>query len=144
MHPHIAALTTHLPRIDRLYLQLVPRNERMQQSQTMKQVEADDLWMERNSCYAMLMRELFTPPLSENFKNLQVFESGDAADIDAWEMAVEYVKRAGDGWRIAGEGVFVRDSSQPEGVDGDAEDGLESTLLSVTHWNSDNHVDEAN
>ena len=69
----------------------------------MAQVEAEDLWVERNNCYATLMRELFdTFPLM-NFKLLKIFESGDAADTDAWKMAVEYVKRQGNGWKVAGE-----------------------------------------
>lgn len=38
--------------------------------------------MTRNVCYATLMRELFHTPPMDNFKYLQVFESGDAADRD--------------------------------------------------------------
>lgn len=109
MSSHFAALTTEFPRLDRLYVQVVPRNNIMQDKRKMKQIEAEDLWMERNSCYALLMRELFTSPPSENISKLQVFESGDAADKAAWHMAVEYVKRAGNGWTVAGDGVFVRD-----------------------------------
>jgi len=75
----------------------------------MYNVEANDLWMERNRCYAILMRELFNAPPLGNFKFLKYFESGDAADIEAWNMAVEYVKRAGNGWKVAGEGVFERE-----------------------------------
>jgi hypothetical protein len=89
----------------------------------MQQVEAEDLWMERNSCYALLMRELFNAPPTQNYKFLQVFESGDAADTDAWHMAVEYVKRAANGWKVAQEGVFVRDpgdlAPEPEASDGE-------------------------
>lgn len=89
----------------------------------MAQVEAEDLWMERNSCYALLMRELFTSPPLENFKHLKIFESGDAADEEAWQLAVEYVKRNSNGWKIASQGVFVKDvkAENPESVEDDAE-----------------------
>ena len=75
----------------------------------MRGVDSEDLWMERNASYALLMRELFTVPPIDNYRFLQSFESGDAADRDAWDMAVEYVKRAGNEWKIAGDGLFVRD-----------------------------------
>ena len=125
MASHFNGLTTHLPRLDRLYVQLVPRNEILEDPVKMEQVDMEDLWMERNSCYALLMRELFNSPPLLNFRYLQVFESGDAADTDAWHMAVEYVKRAGMGWKIAGDGVFVRDSKdlEPEPAEGEDEDG---------------------
>ncbi len=109
MASHFASLTTNCPRLNRLYVQLVPRNEILQNASKMAQIEAEDLWMERNSCYALLMRELFSAPPVKNYKYLEVFESGDAADKDAWDMAVEYVKRAAIGWKVAGDGVFVRD-----------------------------------
>jgi hypothetical protein len=131
MASHFSSLTKHCPRLDRLYVQLVPRNDILQNSKKMSQVESEDLWMERNSCYALLMRELFNSPPIGNYKYLQIFESGDAADKDAWEMAVEYVKRANNGWKVAEDGVFVRDaadlSPEPQG----GIDGGEPTSLSV-------------
>lgn len=76
------------------------------------------------------MRELFNSPPAGNFLHLKKFESGDAADVDAWNMAVEYVKRAGNGWRIAAEGVFERSENaflvKPEGNIGD---GMEGSAL---------------
>ena len=99
----------------------------------MVQVEMEDLWMERNSCYALLMRELFNAPPVKNYKYLEVFESGDAADTDAWHMAVEYVKRAGNGWKVAGDGVFVRDAKD---LTPEPEEGAESedpSSLSVNY-----------
>ena len=96
----------------------------------MTQVEPEDLWMERNSCYALLMRELFNIPPLQNYRYLRNFESGDAADKDAWLMAVEYVKRAGNGWKVAGEGVFVRDVKDSDPDPTQAEEA-ESSSLSV-------------
>ena len=128
MQTHFAALTANCPRLNRLYVQLVPRNEILQDTSKMRQVEAEDLWMERNSCYALLMRELFNAPPVGNYKYLQEFESGDAADKDAWDMAVEYVKRAAIGWKVASEGVFVRDTKEKMTVSASGEEGEPSTL----------------
>lgn len=131
MASHFALLTKHCPRLDRLYVQLVPRNDILDIPGKMTQVETEDLWMERNSCYALLMRELFNAPPIQNYKYLQIFESGDAADTDAWHMAVEYVKRAGNGWKVASDGVFVRDPEDlvPEPEEGD--DSADPSKLSV-------------
>lgn len=112
MASHFNSFTTNLPKLKRLYVQLVPRNEILQDPTKMAQVEAEDLWMERNSCYALLMRELFNIPPVGNYKYLEEFESGDAADRDAWDMAVEYVKRATNEWKVASDGVFVRDTKE--------------------------------
>lgn len=43
-----------------------------------------------------------------NWRYLQVFESGDAADRESWDMAVEYVRHFGAEWRVEREGVFVK------------------------------------
>jgi hypothetical protein len=128
MASHFASFTSNCPRLDRLYVQLVPRNEILQQSSKMKQVEAEDLWMERNSCYALLMRELFNAPPLGNYKYLQEFESGDAADKDAWDMAVEYVKRGAYGWKVAREGVFVRETKDETASSCPPEEGEPSAL----------------
>ena len=125
METHFSNITRKCPRIDRLFVQLVPRNEILHDPVKMKQVESEDLWVERNRCYAILMRELFNTPPTGNFKYLKAFESGDSADKDAWSMAVEYVKRAGNGWKAAEDGVFVRD------VPPEPEEGLEASALSV-------------
>lgn len=117
---HFAAMTMHFPMLDRVYVQFVPRNDILNDPDKIARVETGDLWMERNSCYALLMRELFNSPPVMNFKHLRVFESGDAADRDAWSMAVEYIRRVDNGWKVAGDGIFERDpgyltQNPPEG-----------------------------
>ncbi|KAF5874811.1 putative f-box domain-containing protein [Botrytis fragariae] len=107
-------LAQGLPRLDHLYCQLVPRNDALEDEELMKKIDVDDLWMERNNCYAQLMREMFNNPPEGNYRYLKTFESGDAADTDAWHMAVEFVKRAGGGWKITGDGVFERDTGIEE------------------------------
>ncbi|TAQ88969.1 hypothetical protein B7494_g2703, partial [Chlorociboria aeruginascens] len=106
---HFDAFAKNLPRLDRLYMQLVPRSDILNDPDKMKLVELEDLWMERNRCYALVVRELFNNPPTHNYKYIREFESGDTADTDAWQMAVEFVKRNSTGWRVASEGVFVRD-----------------------------------
>jgi hypothetical protein len=125
---HFCSLTRNLPRLNSLYVQLVPRNNIMEIPSKMFQVESSDLWMERNSCYALLMRELFNAPPIRNYKYLEAFESGDAADKPAWNMALEYVKRAGNGWKVAGEGVFERNKEDlaPEPEEGAGSGGPSS------------------
>ncbi|CAG8953791.1 hypothetical protein HYFRA_00006683 [Hymenoscyphus fraxineus] len=127
---HFRSLAENLPRLDKLYVQLVPRNNILEIPSKMVQVELEDLWGERNSCYASLVRELFNSPPSKNYKHLQVFESGDAADRDAWLMAVEYVRRSNNGWKISSDGVFVRDPSEVDKENEHTNDG-ENTSLSV-------------
>jgi hypothetical protein len=130
MANHFRFITENFPRLNRIYVQLVPRNEILQMPRKMNQVSPEDLWMERNSCYAALMRELFDTPSMQNFKLLEVFESGDAADRDAWNMAVEFVKRMAGKWEVAGDGIFVRDPKDSNVVE---DDDQESLLLSVIH-----------
>ncbi|KAM3078319.1 hypothetical protein ACMFMG_006205 [Clarireedia jacksonii] len=129
MASHFSRLSAALPRLDRLYIQLVPRNGILDDPTQMKGVEPEDLWMERNNCYALLMRELFTQPPEGNFRHLKIFESGDAADKDAWAMAVEFVKRASPEWRVESDGVFVRDAGKAAHQGDD--DDLSSSPLSV-------------
>ena len=127
MASHFCSLTKHIPKLDRIYVQLVPRSDILQDRQKMVQVEPQDLWSERNSSYALLMRELFNSPPVGNYQHLRIFESGDAADRDAWNMAVEFVKRANNKWRVAEEGVFVRDAGDLAPAAADV-DGQPTTL----------------
>ncbi len=133
---HIHKLTQCMPRLDRLFTQFVPWNGILEDEVAMKWINQDDLWLERNSCYAYIMRELFNSPQSGNYCYIKEFESGDAADIDGWEMAVEYVKRAGGGWKVEKPGVFVKDTElatkqDKDKKDPETEEGQIPPLLSV-------------
>ncbi|XXH04080.1 hypothetical protein Hte_010491 [Hypoxylon texense] len=109
---HVETLLRNLPKVDRLFVQLTPRpgNQILQDEEEMKHIDPADLWMERNSAYSSLMRELtLTTTNPGNWVTLRVFESGDAADKEAWEMAVRLVERSEvDNWKVEREGVFVR------------------------------------
>ncbi|KAH7419853.1 hypothetical protein BKA64DRAFT_651724 [Cadophora sp. MPI-SDFR-AT-0126] len=131
---HFADLSENLPRLDRLYCQLVPRNQILSDPKKMIQVESEDLWMERNASYASLMRELFNSPPSNNYQHLKVFESGDAADRAAWGMAVEYVKRAGNGWMVGGDGIFVRKPEDIKPLDGETGEEPSTFHGSLIKW----------
>ena len=113
---HFDTLVQHLPPLDRLFVQLVPRNDILNDAEEMRNIDVNDLWMERNSAYQLLMKELFDPTqsgngsgsINSNWSMLREFESGDAADREAWEMAVQYIRLSGGDWRVEREGVFVR------------------------------------
>ncbi|ESZ98229.1 dynactin [Sclerotinia borealis F-4128] len=100
MSSHFQSLVRQLPRLDHLYCQLVPRNNILQEEESIREIQIEDLWMERNDCYAKLLREKLSNPEPRNYKYLKTFESGDAADADAWELAVEFVKHAGLPWKV--------------------------------------------
>lgn len=100
-----------MPRIDRLFVQLTPRpgNGILENTDEMKYIDPADLWMERNTSYSYLMRELTSTTPRTNWGLLRVFESGDAADREAWDNAVQYLDSSGiQGWKVEREGVFVK------------------------------------
>ncbi|KAF4785129.1 F-box domain-containing protein [Colletotrichum scovillei] len=112
---HFNTLVQNVPRLDRLFVQLVPRNDILSDHEEMRNVDLADLWMERNTAYSMLFRELFNPSPDSPWLELSVFESGDAADKEAWDMAVQFVQFSGvQGWRVAGEGVFAREGDEDD------------------------------
>jgi hypothetical protein len=124
---HFGELMHQLPRhLERLFVQLVPRNNILRDPDVMRSIDPQDLWMERNTAYSIVMRELFDqdgdgedPNEGLNRLALRVFESGDAADREAWRMAVNHVESGGaNGWRVEREGVFVREPKQmgPKGA----------------------------
>jgi len=133
---HFQSLVTFLPRLERLYIQLVPQNDILRDPEEMRNVQPSDLWMERNTCYGLVMRKLLTSELDDdntsesdnedrphssesNWRHLRVFESGDAADRDAWEMAVQYIRTSGADWHVESDGVFVRGAGQATPMGGD-------------------------
>jgi hypothetical protein len=130
---HFHKVTRCCPRLDRLYTQFVARNDILNDPVAMEYIDPNDMWLERNSCYAYIMRELFSSPPQGNYRYLREFESGDAADVDAWEMAVEYVKRAGGGWQVEKPGVFVKDMelARKQKDKTEFEEGQVPSLLSV-------------
>ncbi|KAI0101708.1 hypothetical protein GGR51DRAFT_529050 [Nemania sp. FL0031] len=110
---HFEILVQNLPRVDRLFVQLIPKSGSgiLEDVDEMKHIDPGDLWMERNTSYNSVMQELIsTTDRQPNWSLLRVFESGDAyADRDAWESAVLILENSEmQDWRAKREGVFVR------------------------------------
>lgn len=115
---HVATLVRHLPRVDRLFVQLVPRTEvPTRDYREAALLDLDDLWSERNTSYGKMILSLFDDSdAAGNWRHLQEFESGDAADRESWDMAVEYVEARRDfsDWRVERDGVFVKRRRQQQ------------------------------
>ncbi|KAH6656098.1 hypothetical protein BKA67DRAFT_255487 [Truncatella angustata] len=108
---HVHALLSNLPRLDRLFVQLTPRpsNEILQDQKAMKNIDMADLWMERNTAYSHLFAELTQVKPHSNWSSLKVFESGDAADKESWNMAVDFLRRSDiTNWVVERDGVLVK------------------------------------
>ncbi|KAI0427795.1 hypothetical protein F5Y09DRAFT_20369 [Xylaria sp. FL1042] len=109
---HFEILLEHLPRIGRLFVQLTPKSEGsiLENVDEMRHIDPSDLWLERDTSYTALMRELlvFNTP-STNWNKLRVFESGDAADREAWDIIVKCFERSETTeWKIERPGVFTK------------------------------------
>lgn len=108
---HFATLVDFLPPLDRLFVQIVPRNDILQDRHEMAHLDIHDLWAERNTSYVRIMPMLFDgSDDAGNWRHLEEFETGDAADRESWEMAVDYVSTMEQfaKWRVEREGVFAR------------------------------------
>lgn len=106
---HVNTLVQFLPRIERLFIQLVPRNDILKDRREMDHLDMDDLWAERNMSYGRIMPKLFdSSNAAGNWRFLGEFESGDAADRESWDIAVDYVAANTAEWRVDREGVFVK------------------------------------
>ncbi|KAI1842086.1 hypothetical protein JX266_011737 [Neoarthrinium moseri] len=139
---HVQTLLSDLPKLDRLFVQLTPRptNQVLQDQKAMKNIDMADLWMERNTAYSHLFAELTQAEPHNNWASLKVFESGDAADKESWNMALDFLKRSGiNNWIAERDGVLVKvdEAGNPEQSASTAEhhllreESLNGSLLSV-------------
>ena len=116
----------------------------------MHHINRADLWMERNTSYGYLMRELTAqssavPGAStvdpagdssssgsrnqNNWASLRVFETGDAADKEAWDMSVQLLRYTGAHcWKVEREGVLVKQDDNAAATSHPSTTG-ETTLL---------------
>ncbi|KAJ4396104.1 hypothetical protein N0V93_000321 [Gnomoniopsis smithogilvyi] len=105
---HVRLLVENLPRIERLFVQLVPRNDILKDRRQMKGLDMDDLWAERDSAYAHIISRIRSGTSQEgNWRYLHEFESGDVADEEAWEVVGQIL--ASPEWHLVREGVFNRE-----------------------------------
>ncbi|KAK6070519.1 F-box domain-containing protein [Seiridium cupressi] len=139
---HVHTLLSNLPRLDRLFVQLTPRpsNQILQDQKAMKNIDMADLWMERNTAYSHLFAELTQAEPQGNWGTLKIFESGDAADKESWNMAVDFLERSNiTNWTVERDGVLIKtgDDGQPSQSSGTVvhhllgEEPLTIDLLSV-------------
>jgi hypothetical protein len=111
MSSHVSTLTEHLPKIDRLFIQLTPRpdNPILRDQNALRYIELEDLWMERNSAYSDIFEQLTIFEGPSNWRTLKVFESGDAADKESWNLFVKLLESARtESWKVETEGVLAR------------------------------------
>lgn len=126
---HVDNLVHNLPPLRRLFVQLVPRNDILQDRKEMEHLDMDDLWMERDVAYERIVPKFFpdfatdeaataaAAAVSESFNNhnfgnwscLEEFETGDLVDTDIWKAGVKMMALGYGGW-MAGEreGLFIR------------------------------------
>lgn len=126
---HVDTLVHNLPPLRRLFVQLVPRNDILQDRKEMEHLDMDDLWMERDVAYERIVPKFFpdfatdeaataaAAAVSESFNNhnfgnwrcLEEFETGDLVDTDIWKAGVKMMALGYGGW-MAGEreGLFIR------------------------------------
>lgn len=106
---HVALLVQHLPRIERLFVQLVPRNDILKDRRQMKGLDMDDLWAERDSTYVHIISSLCGgSSQAGNWRYLREFESGDMTDEEAWGVVGAVL--ASPEWRQDRDGVFRREN----------------------------------
>ncbi|KAM5352570.1 hypothetical protein ACJ41O_005292 [Fusarium nematophilum] len=111
---HIADfLIPACPPVERLYVQLMPKNRDFWEGEGLSRVNLSDLWLECDASYSLLMRQILDPAPQQGWERLRVFESGDAPAESVWSMTSYNTSIDGvNGWREDSEGVFIRDAVQ--------------------------------
>ncbi|KAI1290597.1 hypothetical protein F5Y03DRAFT_54992 [Xylaria venustula] len=103
---HFEILVEHLPKVDRLFVQLMPKpgNNVLEDSDEIRHIDPNDLWLEQDTSYTALVRKLTgSANDSINWGSLRVFESGDAAHQKSSEMIFET-----EDWKVERPGFFTR------------------------------------
>ncbi len=121
---HMNRLLTHLPRIDKLYIQLLPIDGLLHDKGAMKNIDLEDLGLQHNTNYIVFLRELTSGPNFENWAHLREFRSSDSVDTEPWQRALSSFRRRGSQWRVVGDGIFVqRVPADPNGSSASESDG---------------------
>ncbi|KAK3365568.1 hypothetical protein B0T24DRAFT_636109 [Lasiosphaeria ovina] len=139
---HVNMLATFLPcGLDHLSMQLMPDidNNILHNPREMHHVQLADLWLERNTCYSLIMAMLLEWHKPRNrgehliitqsnladddeedpddpWASLREFETGDSRDEEAWNLAVQQVQLSRAGWLVERRGKFVRGLRRRVGV----------------------------
>lgn len=115
-------LIPNCPPVEHLYVQLMPKNRDFWESRSLARVNLSDLWLECDTSYALLVRQMLEPVPQQGWQKLKVFETGDTPAEGVWRMNTYDAHINGvNGWREASEGVFVKDdtpsNSQEQALD---------------------------
>ncbi|KAJ3567677.1 hypothetical protein NPX13_g6686 [Xylaria arbuscula] len=123
-------------RIDRLFVQLQAKPESgiLENGDEMRHIDPNDLWLERDTSYTVLMRELIlSNNPRDNWRMLRVFESGDFIDSEAWELVTQiFDRRETEEWEVERPGVFIRNvDNELRSQSGDPSDDMEESINSL-------------
>ncbi|KAH7261931.1 hypothetical protein BKA59DRAFT_6905 [Fusarium tricinctum] len=109
-------LIPHCPPVEHLFVQLMPKNRDFWESSSLSRVNLSDLWLECDTSYALLVRQMLEPIPQPGWQKLKVFETGDKPAEGVWRMNTYNGHINGvNGWREQSEGVFIKD--EPENAD---------------------------
>jgi hypothetical protein len=118
-------LIPHCPPVEHLYVQLMPKNRDFWESSSLARVNLSDLWLECDTSYALLVRQMLEQVPQQGWQRLRVFETGDTPAEGVWRMNTYDAHINGvNGWREESEGVFVKDGSQGDSQEQAAEEEL--------------------
>ncbi|KFA45943.1 hypothetical protein S40293_07289 [Stachybotrys chartarum IBT 40293] len=104
-------LVLNLPPVSRFYIQIAPLTFQFTEDFRRSGLDLSDLWMERNVAYEAIMQALTLPEPPRGWSNLRVFHTGDAADVEAWQVAKRWMEISGAPWKVKRKGVFIKTSS---------------------------------
>ncbi|KAM0239809.1 hypothetical protein ACHAPO_002783 [Fusarium lateritium] len=122
-------LIPHCPPIEHLFVQFMPKDRDFWESSSLAKVNLSDLWLECDTSYALLVRQLLQPVPQQGWENLRVFESGDKPAEGVWRMNTYDAQINGvNGWKEESEGVFVKNVSQDDSQEQAAEEAAEDEL----------------
>ncbi|CVK92461.1 uncharacterized protein FMAN_07357 [Fusarium mangiferae] len=106
-------LIPNCPPVEHLYVQLMPKNRDFWESSSLSRVNLSDLWLECDTSYALLVRQLLQTVPQPGWQKLKVFETGDTPAEGVWKMnTYDGHINGSNGWREDSEGVFVKDDIQ--------------------------------
>ncbi|KAG8677294.1 hypothetical protein FPOAC2_03417 [Fusarium poae] len=121
-------LIPHCPPVEHLFVQLMPKDRDFWESSSLAKVNLSDLWLECDTSYALLVRQMLQPVPQQGWQRLRVFESGDKPAEGVWRMNTYDAQINGvNGWKEESEGVFVKDVSQDDSQE-QAEQAAEDEL----------------
>ncbi|KAF5245702.1 hypothetical protein FAUST_1686 [Fusarium austroamericanum] len=119
-------LIPHCPPVEHLFVQLMPKNRDFWESSSLAKVNLSDLWLECDTSYALLVRQMLEPVPQQGWQRLRIFETGDKPAEGVWRMNTYDAHINGvNGWREESEGVFVKDDSSSESQEQEQEQAEE-------------------